>query len=288
MIRPVQNIVRFTAQNNEHVGIQTEKVICACRNVEFNTKRKHAFPLPIEASSAMTTDIRKCMAYIPNIAKHVGGDNGAPDFELGDGRHLSVKSLYSSNKVAPQGIGQASETKLKEKLNIEFDSFKSYFLTYLEQMLQTYIKYLFTSELLLAMNYKSGKGYIMEVQDMDNVSLNLQGYQLTTSRTIDTWNESNTIHLVNPLAEEKKHRKISLAEIQIHNHRSCIKFRFNVEALIAYNLVNGVNTTTIELEHKYKIKTLKKENKKADTTQVSIDNEIDRLSQLDISTISSP
>jgi hypothetical protein len=282
MIRPVQKIVRFTAQNNEHIGIYTEKVVCECQNVEFNTKRKQTFPLPIEASSAMTTDIMKCVANLPKIAKHVGGNNQAPDFELHDGRHLSVKSLYSSNKVAPQNIGQASESVLKTKLNIEFDSFKSYFLSHLGQMLQSYIKYLFSSEVMLAMNYKMGKGYIIQVIDMNNVSLNLQGYHLDTSRSLETWNESNTIYLVNPLAEDKKQRKISIAEIQVHNHRSCCKFRFNLENLIAYNLVNGINISTIELEHKYRIKTMKKEIKEANASQPCIDNEIERLSNLNI------
>lgn len=285
MIRPVQKIVRFTAQNNEHIGIHTEKVVCDVQNVEFNTKRKQTFPLPIDASSAMTTDIMKCVAKLPKIAKHVGGQNGAPDFEFDDGRHLSVKSLYSSNKVAPQKIGQPSETALKKELNIEFDSFKSYFLNHLEQMLQNYIKYLFTSEVMLAMNYKMGKGYIIQVIDKNDVSINLLDYHLETSRTLETWNESNTIYLVNPLAEDKKHRKISIAEIQVHNHRSCCKFRFNLENLIAYNLVNGISISTIELEHKYRIKTMKKETKKADTTTTpithpSIDTEIERLSHL--------
>lgn len=287
MIRPVQKIVRFTAQNNEHIGIYTEKVVCECRNIEFNTKRKKTFPLPMEASSAMTTDIMKCVANLPKIAKHVGGDNGAPDFQLDDGRHLSVKSLYSSNKVAPQNIGQPSESKLKEKLNIEFDSFKSYFLNNLEQMLQAYIKHLFASEVMLAINYRMGKGNIIQVLDINSVSLNLQDYHIETSRTLETWNESNTIYLVNPLAEEKKHRKISIAEIQVHNHRSCCKFRFNLENLIAYDLVNGINITTIELEHKYRIKTMKKEIKETDTitAQPSIEreyNEIERLSNLSI------
>lgn len=281
MIRPVQKVIRFTTQNNEQVGIYTEKVVCDCKHIEFKTKRKHTFSLPFEASTAMTTDIMKCVSYLPPIAKHVGGKNEAPDFELQDGRHLSVKSMYSSNKVAPQTIGQPSETVLKSKLNIEFDSFKVYFLSHLGSMLQTYIKFLFSSEVMLAMNYKMGKGYIIEVPDINNTSLNLENYHLKTSKTLETWNESNTIYLVNPLAEDNKLMKISIAEVQVHNHRSCCKFRFNLDNLLTHGLVKGINVTTIELEHKYRIKTVKKQENTTETKS-NIECEIERISNLSI------
>lgn len=283
MSRPVQQLVSFSIQNTEQIGIYTERVISHCKNVPFNTKRKVPLQLPYEASSAISTDILKSVDSIPAIARHVGGDNGSPDFELHDGRSLSIKSLYNSTRVAPQKIGQVSASRLKSHLNIEFDCFKAYFLANIEQMLQMYIKHLFTCEVLLIINYKAGKSYITYVSDTNNVSLKLQDYHIETSRTLSNWNESNTVYLANPNAQDKKLKKITIGEVQVHNHRSCCKFRFNIENLIAFDLVDGINTSTIYLEHKYKIKTLKLQTSNNQIeTNTNIDTEVERLSNLKV------
>lgn len=255
--RPAKKLVSIMVHNNEQIGIHTEKMICESHKIDFKTKRKQLLQMPIEASLAISNDIKHCALHIPPVERHIGGLNQAFDFQLHDGRFLSVKSLYNSNRVAPQNIGQASASRLKTVLNIEFDDFKEYFLAHKEYLMHQYVQNLFKQGLLLVINYKHGRCYMVDVPNTNNVGLKVRKHNhFNTSRTLDMWNESNTIYLVNPESEDKKHRKITIGEVQVHSNRSCCKFRFNIENLVAHDLVEGINITTIELKHKYKIKTI--------------------------------
>ena len=61
-----------------------------------------------------------------------------------------------------------------------------------------------------------------------------------TSKDINSWKESNTVYYVS------KNKRESLGEIQIHNNRDCIKFRFNVNILV--DMINRGDIKNLKLK----------------------------------------
>ena len=86
-----------------------------------------------------------------------------------------------------------------------------------------YVEHLFDSDWLL---------WIYEVKDAFDYSAiskdDIKDFEwefdkLTfTKKTIDEWNESNTV----------KYNGMSVGEFQVHNNRNCYKFRFNMPNLL--------------------------------------------------------
>lgn len=244
-----KSIVPIKVKDNEQIGIFTEKLMCNTHNIPFNTKRKGLLSLSDDASKKISSDITKCIVNVP-IKEHIGGRNGTFDFTLLDGRNLSVKSLYNSSRVCPQEIGQTSANRLKEVLSIEFTDFKHYFIDNIEFMLNQYLLRLFKTGLVSVINYKKGVSYLLDITDSTTVAIaRCHESQFQTSKSLENWNESNTVYLV----DTKTNKKITIGEVQVHQHRNCCKFRFDIENLLKHNLLENVSVTTIELDHKYKI-----------------------------------
>jgi len=268
-----KTIVPIKVKDNEQIGILTEKLMCNTHNIPFNTKRKELLSLPDDTTNKIAGDIAKCIVNVP-IKEHIGGRNGTFDFTLLDGRNLSVKSLYNSSRVCPQEIGQTSANRLKEVLSIEFADFKQYFIDNTEFMIDQYLVRLFKDGIVIVINYKKGVCYVLEIADSGVVSIKKDpSTKFQTSKTMQNWNESNTVYLVNA------GKKITIGEVQVHQHRNCCKFRFDIENLLKHNLLENVNVRTIELGHKYKITKEKgKETKPVD----DIEHQIEKLSSLAI------
>ena len=257
MSKFVKDVVNYTCKNTEQLGILVERSMCDIASIPFNTKRKYD-----SISKNVTDDINNSIGGILKKMKleHAGHLNTTYDFIRRDtnvDRTVSVKTIMSGNKICPQSIGQCSLTSLNKKLDLQLDSkdeFKRYFFNNRRYLLEKYLANNFCCDTLVI--YKFQKGLVYIIEKLDNPVLNSK-LQISTSKQIDNWNESNTIYI----SKETDEKKMSLGEMQIHNNRDCIKFRFNTDTLINLiesGFINNLNIFVYDLKSKYNFTVEKK------------------------------
>lgn len=259
MNKIIKNVINYTCKNTEQLGIMVEKEICNITRTKFNTKRKYT-DIPEEISD----DINKTLGgdFKRMKMKHAGHLNKEYDFLKQKGKTVSIKTIMNGNKICPQTIGQCSLRSLNNKLSLNIDNkrnFKNFFLENKVEMIENYLKALFCCDTMVVFQFKKGIVYIIEKTDDVIEFRNLFNKKLydifMTSKDISSWKESNTIYYVSK--NKKKDIKDSLGEIQIHNNRDCIKFRFNVNVLI--DMINrgdikNLKVKVYNLKNKYNFK----------------------------------
>lgn len=241
----------YRCKNTEQLGILVEKAMCNIANIPFNTKRKYD-DLPDEITDDISSTVGPILKKMK--LKHVGNMNQKYDFiNEQDNKTISVKTLMKGNRICPQNIGQCSLSSISSKLNIQFatnNMFKSYFMTNKMIMLQKYLENCFCCDTTLIYKFDKGLVYMIK-RDMNNDISFSKDFGLSTSKLLQDWNESNTIYI------NDVDKKMSLGELQIHNNRDCIKFRFNVDTLvymIKAGYITNLKLDVCNLKTKYKFK----------------------------------
>lgn len=258
------DIVKYACKNTEELGILVEKAMCKIMNVSFNTKRKYtSLPKDVYDDIKQTIGLElKCMKM-----NHVGNMNMKYDFISEDGMSMSVKTIMSGNKICPQSIGQCSFKSFNVKTGLDLSTkndFKRYFIDNKKNMLQKYLENCFCCDTIVIYKFESGFIYIINKLD-ESISLPIQSpipefssnIEFDTSKSIYDWNESNTIYV------KCNESRLSLGEIQIHNNRDCIKFRFNVDVLVKMinnNYIKNLSVNVYNLKTKYFFKIDNKKN----------------------------
>jgi adenine-specific DNA-methyltransferase len=243
----------YRCKNTEQLGILVEKAMCNIVNIPFNTKRKYD-DLPDEITDDISCTVGPILKKMK--LRHVGNMNQKYDFiNEQDNKTVSVKTLMKGNRICPQNIGQCSLSSISSKLDIQFGSnnmFKSYFMTNKMKMLQKYLENCFCCDTTLVYKFDKGLVYIIK-RDMKNDISFSKDFELSTSKLLQDWNESNTIYI------NDVDKKMSLGELQIHNNRDCVKFRFNVDTLIQMindGYINNLKVDIYNLKSKYKFKVI--------------------------------
>lgn len=260
MNKIIKNMINYTCKNTEQLGIMVEKELCNITKTKFNTKRKY-----IDMPEEISDDISKTLGgdFKRMKMKHVGHLNKEYDFLKEKGKTVSIKTIMTGNKICPQTIGQCSLRSLNNKMSLNIDnkrSFKKFFLENKMEMIENYLKALFCCDTMVVFKFRSGIVYIIEKTDdalikfENKVNDNLND-MFTTSKDIYNWKESNTIYYLSK--HKSKEIKESIGEIQIHNNRDCIKFRFNVNVLI--DMINrgdikNLKVKVYNLKNKYNFK----------------------------------
>lgn len=259
MNKIIKNVINYTCKNTEQLGIMVEKELCNITKTKFNTKRKY-----IDMPEEISDDINKTLGgdFKRMKMKHVGHLNKEYDFLKEKGRTVSIKTIMTGNKICPQTIGQCSLRSLNNKMSLNIDNklgFKKFFLKNKVEMIEHYLKALFCCDTMVVFQFRSGIVYIIE--KIGDVSIKFETNHslediFTTSKDIYSWKESNTIYFISK-NKKNKDLKESLGEIQIHNNRDCIKFRFNVNVLI--DMINrgdikNLKVKVYNLKNKYNFK----------------------------------
>ena len=230
----------------EQVGISVEIAIGDLAGVPIDdVYRSRGRPDLIQH---ITPALAGTIKRIPRPTDHIAGDQNPIDFLLEGGKTLSVKSnMRAAGKIAPQKIGQPTSTTFWSLLpQLVPDGIDTNKLSYLEAailfkevafsnttaLLTEYWKNLFDCDYLI---------YVCDVltnNDQLTHSPTVRLYErsqspqwskskLTFTRSLADWNESCTV----------KYNDYSIGEFQIHKHRNCFKFRFNVNGLIQAGLL---------------------------------------------------
>jgi adenine-specific DNA-methyltransferase len=254
----LDGVIKYTCKNTEQLGILVEKSMCDIVGVPFNTKRKYN-QLPDDIYDDISSTIGPVLKRMK--LKHIGNLNTDCDFlDKTNNSKLSVKTIMSGNKICPQNIGQCSLLSLSKKLSLDFgtkDVFKSYFMNNMGSMLQKYLDNCFCCDKTIVYKFDRGCVYVI-YRKSDASTVFVDGLKFTTSKILNDWNESNTIRIDNG------DKKLSLGEIQVHNNRDCIKFRFNIDVLL--NMIDkgyiNLSYDVYNLKTKYKFKVEKRKTDK--------------------------
>ena len=228
--------------NNETVGISAEVAIANEFNINVNPKyRQRADQAIVNLIQPLVRDVFD-KNNIPYPIQHIAEGQNPVDFILDRNKTLSVKSNQGKlGKVAPQIIGQPTANTyfsiMSKELNCNLLNdqdgndtsenrvklFKKISMTRTADVLNVYWRYMFDCDYLIhffdILNNASFPHYMV----FGKAAVpNWDAKQLRFSQTLDTWNESCTLY----------YKGYSIGEFQAHNHRDCLKFRFNMDGLI--------------------------------------------------------
>jgi hypothetical protein len=214
----------------EDTGKIFERALCFLFNIPYDGKYKYSE----EAARALLPRLEPLGAILrkqmpsPRHSAKAGGRYDFTDSVLEE-RCLSAKTTKGADKVCPQVIGQPTKKRFCEAFGLPAastnDDIKTYIEANIPQMLVKYEEYTFDCPTLY---YNAGKDKLLLITRKTPIDWSLYSLALSRSHTKGEWNESSTLQLE---LEDGKFKAIG--EFQVHNHRSAIKFRWNLEALLA-------------------------------------------------------
>tara|TARA_Y100001970_G_C14249145_1_gene870480 strand:- start:3463 stop:4239 length:777 start_codon:yes stop_codon:yes gene_type:complete len=207
----------------EDLGIIFEMAICIKKNIPF----KGAFKYSLEKAEEISKKLEKW--NYPYELVHTAECKGQYDFTGSEDKliKLSAKTNKKGGKISPQILGQPTKNtfckhfELSQKMTQS--EIKEYILKNVNKMLSKYYEFTFDADILY---YSEEKDEILFIKMIKEIPW--QDYEIIFTRnSLDSeskkfWNESSSISV----------NKKSIGEFQIHNHRNCIKFRWNFHNLI--------------------------------------------------------
>lgn len=238
IISAIPNWFKTVKETTETFGITAEAAICE----HFKLTQPDSFRTRVVPSlkAKLMPIVKEAFKTIPSAIQHTGSTPGSRgknskcpyDFLLEGNIQLSVKT-NKGRMVCPPDVGQPCADTCFEyfkdflpsgSTTVTNDSFKTMVYNNIEKLIPIYINHLFESEWLLWI-YLDGNDYsYLAIKKNSIQSFVWEKEKFTfTKSTIDEWKESNTV----------KYNGVTLGEFQVHNHRSCFKFRFNMPALLA-------------------------------------------------------
>lgn len=238
IVSAIPSWISTIKQTTETLGITAEAAICDAFSLAKPDSFKHRVSVGLEKK--LFPVIKDAFSYLPRPIAHTGSEKGerggqskcAYDFKLSGGQTLSLKT-NTGKMVCPPDVGQpGKETCLKffkdffpaGTTSINNDDFKKMVFSHISDLLPIYTDHLFESDWLLWI-YEKGKKYTYRIINKNDIkAINWKREQLSFTRpSIDEWKESNTV----------KYNNITIGEFQVHQHRSCFKFRFNLANLLS-------------------------------------------------------
>ena len=224
-------------ENNETLGMSAESAICEY----FNLKQPDSFIT--RCSPALKKQLSKVVAdafkVVPKAVKHTGSESGergeqskcSYDFILEGNKTMSLKT-NKGKMVCPPEVGQPGAKTCLEYFRTFFpddltvvtnEDFKKMVYIHIADIMPIYVEHLFDSDWLLWI-YLEKDAYTFKAISQDDINEYIwdESKFSFTKPSIDQWNESNTV----------KYDGLTIGEFQVHNHRSCFKFRFNMANLL--------------------------------------------------------
>ena len=200
----------------EDLGKQAEMAICLLYNTPYNGKYKYGLEKPI----ILCEKFRPILSYFPNCT-HTADKGGQYDF-TGD-RHLSVKTSKADGKVCPQVTGQPTKASFCRYFGLEEISsnerIKEYIIANLQHVLSEHFKNTFDADILY---YNEKMNQVLFIKTKNPIDWTNVVLTLSHILKNKVWGESTTLYVKNK----------TIGEFQVHTHRNCIKFRWNLINLV--------------------------------------------------------
>lgn len=237
--------------NNADFGLTLQKIICDKYDIPINSWAYEQFtssfnpdyvkdieqivPLIFERVGSIPSQL---LTYTTELTK--GVQTTSPhNFLLKNNKTMSIRTVKTSDKVAPRTVGQAGFPLLNEYFSTIYggeirdkNDIKILMINHIHEVLPIFIDCLFQSDLTVFVN-KSDTNQI-QVYDADEVgNYEFSREDFTFTKELGEWNESTTL----------KYHGISIAEIQTHKERS-FKFRFIISRIPEwFNKIRITNET---------------------------------------------
>lgn len=237
IISAIPEWFKTIVENNETLGISAESAICEY----FHLQQPDSFLtrcLP-SIKRELVPVIKESFKILPKAIKHTGSETGergeqskcSYDFILEGGKTLSLKT-NKGKMVCPPEVGQpGSKTCLIYFRNyfpsgmseVTNEDFKNMVYNHIADIMPIYVEHLFDSNWLLWI-YREKTGYKFKtISQFNTRNFRWEKDKFSfTKPNIEQWNESNTV----------KYDGLTIGEFQVHNHRSCFKFRFQMANLL--------------------------------------------------------
>jgi hypothetical protein len=205
----------------EDLGKIFEMAICLLYKTPYDGKFNYSM-LKAEMLKDRIANLKEVFEYkIIHTAK-----NGARyDFTGADSSEikLSAKTTKKDYKVCPQVIGQPSKKKFCEHFGLDLlittDQIKEYIVTNIEKLLKTYFEYTFDCPIVYYNEHTKALWFIKKHTDIDWDNCIIEFSHIKKNKI---WNESSSVTI----------NGYSMGEVQVHNHRDNIKFRWNLSNLL--------------------------------------------------------
>ena len=214
---------------NETIGITAEKIICDIGNIPFKASNR----TNKEIEEQLKPLIIKIFTFLSKPIKY--DSNGEIDFILENMMTLSVKTIKNSkySKVCPQLIGQTTKKRFLEYFQSPLEPNVNNCKEFIEKNIAIIVReewnHLFSCDFLMYIfftNVWNCKIFKKNLRCPFTLPINRYPDDIkspfTFTRVGIKWKESTTI----------KYNGKSIAEMQIHRNRDCVKFRFNMNNII--------------------------------------------------------
>jgi len=208
----------------EDLGKIAEKAICDLLGTPYNM----TFKYPQERVDALRPRFASLAQEFAGYT-HTGNSDDLNDFTSADGsKHLSVKTTKKGWKICPQILGQPSRSTFCPSFGLPLDAtndqIKGYIESHALEMMPKYIATTFHCPVLFYCEKTNLCQIITMTEPLAWAEVTLS---FSHQEKKKVWNESSTVYA------ERAGVKVSLGEFQVHNHRNCIKFRFDIKNLLA-------------------------------------------------------
>jgi hypothetical protein len=197
----------------EDLGKMFEMAICLAYGTPYIGSYKYSLDTP----TRLATRLVNLKKRFPGC-KHIAINQSRYDFRVGDG-FLSAKTTKGNGKMCPQVIGQPTLKKFKTHFNLsDNDDVKTYIMNNTASLLDEYYRHTFDCPIVY---YNRKSDALLLVTPLTDIQWD--GLEFSHVRRNKEWNESTTLYS----------RDVPIGEFQVHNHRDCIKFRWNFETLLS-------------------------------------------------------
>lgn len=205
----------------EDLGKCAERGLCLLLNTPFEGNFRYS----MEEAQRLQRRFGNLSARLAGY-RHTGAHDKRYDFKGGADQGLSVKTTKDgSYKICPQIIGQTTRARWCAAVGLgaetEGAAIKEYILANVSTLMDAYEKHTFHCPVLF---YDKKEDACLYIQ---RTATRIPWDGLRWSRggpDQPAWNESNTLYGASGKA---------IGEFQIHTHRNCVKFRFNLKNLLA-------------------------------------------------------
>jgi hypothetical protein len=210
----------------EDLGKIAEKALCDLIGTPYKMAFKYS-QARVDALKPRFDSLKSEFAgYI-----HTGATDDLNDFASADGtKHLSVKTTKKGWKVCPQVIGQPARSTFCPRFGLPLKATNAEIKTYIQnniaEMMPKYVETTFHCPVLFYCEAKNS----CQLITMTSVPDWSTGIQYSLSRQNEAWNESTTLTGTRVISGATV--KVTIGEFQVHNHRDCIKFRWDLRGVL--------------------------------------------------------
>lgn len=239
-------------RSNADYGLTLQKRICDKYNIPINDWAKKQFNdvynasyeenideiIPIIFEEVRSTP-KKLLTYVEDVIN--GRRRTSPhNFELQNGKTLSIRTTKTSDKICPKVVGQAGFPVLNDFFSETYGALietqydiQKLMVDHIHEVLPVFIDYLFQSDFTVIINRMSKDDMqVIKADEIGDYSFTRDEFEFT--RGLGEWTESTTL----------KYHNISIAELQTHKNRT-FKFRFAISKIPVWFKQIKINNETL-------------------------------------------